>query len=1201
MAPSSVTLESSTLSGNLVASNTQAADLYVRSNDGSTQTITLHNTILSATAGNPAGTPNAATSGAGATITSLGHNISSDGSSHLTGPGDLPNTNALLGTFGFHGGATPTIPTLVNSPAINNGDPGGGAPTFDQRGATRGTAKGLGPEANAGALPDIGAFEQSSLYVVTSSDATTTPQAYDNSVVGTLRGGVEWANGSRNVLVPTTTSNVIRFDTSGNFATPQTITLSLAGLTLSNTSVPESVIGSGVTISGAKRISLFQVNSSVTGTISDLTVTDGYTAFSMGGGGILNYGTLTISNLFMSQNHAPGGGGGISNAMSGILTITNSTISGNLATVGGGLYNQGNVVIQDTTIVGNSAEFGAAMYLSIGIVTIEDSTITANLNAPAIKTYTNLILNNTTLALNPDGGLQIGQGGMVTVRNTILAGNNGFDISGTIVSLGSNLIQNPAGGSGFVSSDLLNVDPRLLPLARNGGLTATLGLGFSLPGDPSFPNNPAVDAGDPTSAPLPTDQRGFTRVINGIVDIGAFEDQLVLAAPTSPQTAVEGNSQSFNVGSFTDAAPGVSIWSATIIWGDGSPNTPLTLPSQGPIAKQAHSYKEEGTYTATVQVSDGVGDAGQKAFTVNVSDPNVSAYGGFILSTSENSAFWNQPVATFIDPAGPEALDNYSASINWGDDSGAMPGTIVQTGTTFYILGSHSCPEEGNYTITVTINHENTTPQTVTSSSTVSDPSVVATGSFPFTAVEGALSATQTVATFTDPAGPSMLSAYSASIDWGDGTPATSGSISQPAGGTTFTVAGSHSYSEEGAYTLTVTVNHETSVAQTVTDSVAVSEVNVVAMGGFSFTASKGTASASQTVATFTDPAGPEATASYTTSINWGDGNTTAGSVTLNQSTFTVSGSHTYAAAGNYTITVTIAHEVSPPVKVTDPLTVSGTGVSAKAVNVTPTAGAPFTGAVATFTDPAGSDPTVIYTASIAWGDNRPPIAGTITVSNGVFTVSGGYTYAAAGSYSLTTTIYRQGVPTTIQGNATVASLGQFVPAGMVKPISFWEGLQGQQLLRRFGLTAKGQSLGQWLASTFPNLYGGQNGAANLSPFSNAQIGSYYQSLFLVSKGTGLDAEVLATALEVFATTTSLGGTVGQSFGYVVTDNGLGAYSWNVGASGQAFGVPNLTVLNVFQLLQAANNSAVSGEPWATNSMLRNESLSVFRLLNGDG
>jgi len=73
---------------------------------------------------------------------------------------------------------------------------------------------------------------------------------------------------------------------------------------------------------------------------------------------------------------------------------------------------------------------------------------------------------------------------------------------------------------------------------------------------------------------------------------------------------------------------------------------------------------------------------------------------------------------------------------------------------------------------------------------------------------------------------------------------------------------------------------------------------------------------------------------------------------------------------------------------------------------------------------------------------------------------------------------------------------------------------------------------------------------------------------------------------------------VGQSFGFLVNGNGLGAYSWNVGTSGPAF-VSNFTALNVYQILLDANNSAVGGEPWDSNVVLRNQAFSVFHGING--
>ncbi|HLJ97224.1 MAG TPA: S8 family serine peptidase [Gemmataceae bacterium] len=384
-------------------------------------------------------------------------------------------------------------------------------------------------------------------------------------------------------------------------------------------------------------------------------------------------------------------------------------------------------------------------------------------------------------------------------------------------------------------------------------------------------------------------------------------------------------------------------------------------------------------------------------------------------------------------------------------------------------------------------------------------------------------------------------------------------------------------------------------------DNLQISRLSATGSGS-GITTQEGSSTGTLTnLATFTDGASP--VGSYTASIAWGDAASSSASVAINGGQLAISSTgHTYAEEGTFTYTVTITDTITGrTATTTGHVTVSDAAVVALAGSPSPTAGAPFAGAVATFTDPNGAELNdgTHYSASIAWGDNTPATTGTITLFNGVFTVSGTHTYAAANSFSIMVTINHELTTTPLSEMVSVTSLGQFVQPGLIKPISFWAGLQGQELLRRFGTTASGQTLGQWLATTYPNLYGGQNGAPNLSPFTNGQISSYYLTLFLVSKGTGLDAEVLATALEAFATTTSLGGSVGQSYGFTVNSNGLGAYSWNVGASGQPFGVNSNTVLDVYQILLAANNSAAGGEPWGSNTLFRNEAFIVFHGING--
>jgi hypothetical protein len=84
--------------------------------------------------------------------------LSSDGTCHLTGPGDVNNTNPRLGTLGYYGGPTQTIPLLSGSPAIDAGNPSGCTDALghllktDQRGLPR-------PDTKDRSGCDMGAYE----------------------------------------------------------------------------------------------------------------------------------------------------------------------------------------------------------------------------------------------------------------------------------------------------------------------------------------------------------------------------------------------------------------------------------------------------------------------------------------------------------------------------------------------------------------------------------------------------------------------------------------------------------------------------------------------------------------------------------------------------------------------------------------------------------------------------------------------------------------------------------------------------------------------------------------------------------------------------------------------------------------------------------------------------------------------------------
>src|SRR5262249_37067328 len=166
------------------------------------------------------------------------------------------------------------------------------------------------------------------------------------------------------------------------------------------------------------------------------------------------------------------------------------------------------------------------------------------------------------------------------------------------------------------------------------------------------------------------------------------------------------------------------------------------------------------------------------------------------------------------------------------------------------------------------------------------------------------------------------------------------------------------------------------------------------------------------------------------------------------------------------------------------------------------------------------------------------------------------------------------GAAITVSLPATVTSLGIAVQTSQSAGIGFWKSTSGQALINSFNGGSTSISLSSWLAATLPDIYGASAGSHNLTGATNAQVAAFYLSLLSV-QGPKLDAQLMATALNVYATTTSLGGTAAAAYGFDITGYGLGASSYNVGPNGAAFGVANNTTLTVFALLLDADTLAL--------------------------
>jgi hypothetical protein len=174
------------------------------------------------------------------------------------------------------------------------------------------------------------------------------------------------------------------------------------------------------------------------------------------------------------------------------------------------------------------------------------------------------------------------------------------------------------------------------------------------------------------------------------------------------------------------------------------------------------------------------------------------------------------------------------------------------------------------------------------------------------------------------------------------------------------------------------------------------------------------------------------------------------------------------------------------------------------------------------------------------------------------------------------------------------------IQGGQTAGIGFWNNTKGQALILALNGGA-GTQLGDWLAATLPDLYGQNAGANDLAGKTNADVAALFQRDFL-QKGQKLDAQVLATALAVYATNATLDSTqVAAAYGFTVRGDGVGTASVNVGSNGAAFGAADNTTMTVLDLLLAADAQAVNGVLYGGNAALRNKANNVFSAVNQAG
>ncbi|HET6881721.1 MAG TPA: TIGR03118 family protein [Pirellulales bacterium] len=487
-------------------------------------------------------------------------------------------------------------------------------------------------------------------------------------------------------------------------------------------------------------------------------------------------------------------------------------------------------------------------------------------------------------------------------------------------------------------------------------------------------------------------------------------------------TATEGIQFSGAVATFTDQDGNTSLGSptnpylATIDWGDGTPSTTGTVTGSGTFTVNGlHSYAAEGSKPITVTVTD---SDGYTPGTATATATIVSSMTGIPVTFSPTETLpFVGTVASFTDADTGRLPTVYSANIDWGDGTVTPATAIAQNGSGgFDVSGTHTYADERYQNVSVVISDPGSTI-TVASRAKIADIDTLTAAGSPVSGSEG-VSFSPAVATFTDTLGTASANDFAATINWGDGT-VTAGTVSLSAG--VFTVVGTHSYLDEGSFTVKTTVQDIGGTASATvqsTSSIADSDVltlfpaTATAVAGESFTAALFTVNDANVGALPND---------FTAKIDWGDGAATNGTVIGGGGQYTVIGSHVYASEGTHAAIVTMADDA--------PGTASGTATAAVQVSDAPLTLTPIavngsertslSVPVASFTQPGSSAGAGSYTATIAWGDGTTS-PGTVTAGASGFSVAGTHTYADEGTYSLSITASRIGGQTATAGGTAV-------------------------------------------------------------------------------------------------------------------------------------------------------------------------------------
>ena len=464
---------------------------------------------------------------------------------------------------------------------------------------------------------------------------------------------------------------------------------------------------------------------------------------------------------------------------------------------------------------------------------------------------------------------------------------------------------------------------------------------------------------------------------------------LTVSVPVSVSTSNEGSAAALTA---TLPTAILNDLEAEIVWGDGFTDTVSVLAGATAINKN-HTYADNpssSSYAVSLSYEDGsVAYEGETTASVSNVAPALSNL--VATSISENGV--TTLTGTITDPGN---ADTFTLVINWGDprspgNSQTETFSASSTGSqtfsfTHHYLDNPSGSPAGSYTIGLDVTDKDS--GTSHSSTTVAVSNITPTWSLLAltTSLEGTPSSVPAVLSGTI-ADAGSLDGHAVSVNWGDGSSATTFTIS--AGTLSFSGV-THSYADNrvpgsgqpgspssGTYSVSVTVTdtdgaNSTSSVTAHVNNVPPSLSNLAVVPFSSSESSIHEASAAKLTGTISDVSSQD---SFVMKVNWGEGSLIPQTQYFGAGTTDFYVAHTFADNGSFTVTVNLRDDdmLSPEINAVTATVTASVGnvaptlsdLSASTINENGTT--TLTG----YIDDPGTKDTFLL--SVNWGDSRSP------------------------------------------------------------------------------------------------------------------------------------------------------------------------------------------------------------------------------------